>query len=103
MAKVKVVGTGLDQNLNGTNFNNTASETIFQFGRFAVTSNFDGRKYIDYTNVLSSFVRPVTLETLGINNTQSEIIRQYSINAVLNTSISFADRYFFTSCKSART
>ena len=84
MGKVKVVGTNLDQNLNGTNFNNTASETIFSFGSFAVTSNFEGRVPIDYTNTLSSFVRPVTLETIGLTQTQSDIIHQYNTNAVLN-------------------
>jgi hypothetical protein len=84
VAKVKVVGTNLDQNLNGTNFNNVASETIFSFGSFAVTSNFEGRVPIDYSNTLSSFVRPVTLETIGLTQTQSEIIHQYNTNAVLN-------------------
>jgi len=84
VAKVKVVNNNLDQNLNGNNFNNTASETIFSFGSFAVTSNFDGRKYIDYSNTLSSFVRAVTLDTLGVTNAQSEIIHSYTTNAVLN-------------------
>jgi hypothetical protein len=82
--KVKVVNNGLDQNLNGTNFNNIPSETIFSFGKFNVTSNFDGRNYIDYTNTLSSFVRGVTLETLNINSIQSKVIHEDSINAVLN-------------------
>jgi len=102
VAKVKVVNNNLDQNLNGNNFNNTASETIFSFGSFAVTSNFDGRKYIDYTNVLSSFVRPVTLETMGVSDTQSNIIYQYATNAVLNldksdlnTFIRFGSAYEF--------
>jgi hypothetical protein len=84
VAKVKVVNTNLDLNLNNTNFNNTASEIIFSFGSFAITSNFEGRKYIDYTNELSSFVRPITLETLGITQIQSEILYNYSVNAVLN-------------------
>ena len=84
MAKVKVVNTGLDQNLNGTNFNNTTSETIFSFGSFTVTSNFEGRVPIDYSNTLSSFVRPVTLETMGLTQTQSDVIHQYNTNAVLN-------------------
>ena len=102
MAKVKVVNNNLDQNLNGSNFNNTASETIFSFGSFAVTSNFDGRKYIDYTNSLSSFVRPVTLETIGVSDVQSSIIYQYATNAVLNldksdlnTFIRFGSAYEF--------
>jgi hypothetical protein len=84
VAKVKVINNNLDQNLNGNSFNNTASETIFSFGSFAVTSNFEGRVPIDYTNTLSSFVRPVTLETIGLTQTQSEIIHQYNTNAVLN-------------------
>jgi hypothetical protein len=84
VAKVKVVGTSLDQNLNGVSFKNTTSETIFSFGSFAVTSNFEGRVSIDYSNTLSSFVRPVTLETIGLTQTQSEIIHQYNTNAVLN-------------------
>jgi hypothetical protein len=102
VAKVKVVNNNLDQNLNGNYFNNTASETIFSFGSFRVTSNFDGRKYIDYTNTLSSFVRPVTLETIGISDTQSSIIYQYATNAVLNldktdlnTFIRFGSAYEF--------
>ncbi len=84
MAKVKVVKTSLNANLNGEYFNDTPSNTIFSFGKFFVTSNFDGKTTIDYTNSLSSFVRPVTLETLGISETQSEIIQDYNINAVLN-------------------
>jgi len=84
VAKVKVVNTRLDSNLNGTNFNNIPSETIFSFGRFNVTSNFDGRTPIDYTNELSSFVRAVTLETMGVTETQSQILHAYATNAVLN-------------------
>jgi hypothetical protein len=84
VAKVKVVNNKLDQNLNGNNFNNTASETIFSFGGFSVTSNFSGRQFIDYNNSLSSFVRPVTLDTMGVTDTQSSIIYQYATNAVLN-------------------
>jgi len=102
VAKVKVVNTNLDLNLNNTNFNNTASEIIFSFGSFAITSNFEGRKYIDYTNELSSFVRPITLETLGITQIQSEILYDYSVNAVLNldksnlnTFVKFGSAYEF--------
>ena len=102
MGKVKVINNTLDQNLNGTNFNNTASETIFSFGAFSVTSNLEGKKYVDYTNELSSFVRPVTLETMGVTDTQSIIIYNYSTNAVLNldksnlnTFIRFGSAYEF--------
>jgi len=102
VAKVKVINNNLDQNLNGTFFNNTASETIFSFGRFSVTSNFDSRKYIDYSNTLSSFVRTVTLETMGISKTQSKILELRTTNAVLNldksdlnTFIRFGSAYEF--------
>ena len=84
MAKVKVVNNNLDYNLNRENFNNVASEIVFTLGSFSITSNFDGRTLIDYSNQLSSFVRPVTLETIGITDTQSEIVYQYTTNAVLN-------------------
>jgi hypothetical protein len=102
VAKVKVVNTNLDQNLNGTNFTHTTSETIFQFGSFALTSNFSGRIPIDYTNSLSTFVRPVTLETLDVSNVQSAVMYDQTTNAVLNldksnlnTFIRFGSAYEF--------
>jgi len=84
VAKVKVVNNNLDQNLNGTIFNNITSQTIFQFGSFSVTSNFEGRQTIDYTNVLSSFVQPITLDNIGMTDVQSSIIYDNDTNAVLN-------------------
>ena len=78
MAKVKVVKTNLNENLNGNYFNDTPSNTIFSFGKFFVTTNFDNKVTIDYTNSLSSFVRPVTLETLGVSEVQSEIFHKYT-------------------------
>lgn len=81
--QIRLYGT-LDSNLNGTYFNNTASQTIFSFGKFVVTSNFEGRRAIDYSNTLSSFVRPVTLETMGLTETQTEIILKTTTEAVLN-------------------
>jgi len=84
VAKVKVIKTQLNGNLNGEYFNDTPSNTIFSFGKFFVTTNFDNKVTIDYTNSLSSFVRPVTLETLNVSEIQSEIIHDYTTNAVLN-------------------
>lgn len=84
MAKVKVVNSKLDSNLNGSNFTDTPSNTIFSFGSFFITSNFDNKVTIDYSKSLSTFVRPVTLETLGYSDTQSEIIYNYSTNVILN-------------------
>ena len=76
MANVKVINNNLDSNLNGTNFNNIPSETIFSFGSFTVTSNFEGRIFIDYTNTLSAFVSPITLDTMNISDIQSQILRE---------------------------
>lgn len=84
VAYKKVVNNNLDQNLNGNNFDSVTSQTIFTLGEYAVTSNFEGRKYIDYSNTLSSFARPITLETLGLTHEQSEIVQYYDTNAVLN-------------------
>ena len=93
MAKVKVVNTNLDQNLNGTNFTNISSETIFQFGSFTVTSNFGGRIPIDYSNTLSTFVQPVSLDTLGINSAQSSVLHDYQTNVTLNLDKSNLNTY----------
>ena len=102
MAKVKVINSNLDGNLNGTNFNDTPSNTIFSFGRFFVTTNFDNKTTINYTNTLSSFTVPVTLDGLNINDTQSEIMNLYTNNAVLNldktdlnTFVKFGSAYEF--------
>jgi len=103
VAKVKVINSNLNENLNdGVNFSNTPSQTIFSFGNFTVTSNFDNRKYIDYSTQLNSFVESVTLINLGLNNTQSSIIENYSTTAVLNldksnmnTFIRFGSAYEF--------
>lgn len=84
MAKVRIVNNNLDQNLNGDNFNNTASQTIFQFGGFKLTTNFDGRKYIDYSKQLSSFVRPVTLSSINLTSTESDKILDNTKNVTLN-------------------
>lgn len=84
MAKVKVINNNLDTNLNGQNFLNTASQTIFRFGSFSLTSNFDGRTFVDYSKELSTFVKPVTLDNLGLNETESDVIYFKDNNAVLN-------------------
>jgi hypothetical protein len=102
VAKVKVINSKLNGNLNGSYFNDTPSNTIFSFGRFFVTTNFDDKTTIDYSNTLSSFVTPVSLDTLGIEDRQSEIMNLYSNNAVLNldktdlnTFVKFGSAYEF--------
>ncbi|KKK66863.1 hypothetical protein LCGC14_2959820, partial [marine sediment metagenome] len=81
---VKVIKNQLNQNLNGEYFNDTPSNTIFSFGKFFITTNFDNKVTIDYTNTLSSFVNTITLETLNVSEKQSEIFNYYSTNAILN-------------------
>lgn len=84
MAKVRVLNRSLDENLNGVNFNNTPSNTIFSFGSFSVISNFDRKQNIDYSNTLSSFSVPITLDSLNINTSQSELLYGKTTNVVLN-------------------
>lgn len=84
MAKVRVVNKGQNSDLIGGNFNNIASETIFNFGRFNLTTNFTGKETIDYSNELSSFVRPITLETLNVDEELSTFIVDFTTNARLN-------------------
>jgi len=103
VAKRKVIGNNnLDQNLNGDAFTNTASQTIFTFGDFKVTTNYGGRTLIDYSKTLSSFVKPITLETLELNEVESASVLNTSTNAVLNldksdlnTFVNFGSAYEF--------
>ncbi|MFW6377661.1 MAG: hypothetical protein ACOCZ5_03345, partial [bacterium] len=86
MAKVKVINNTrvLDSNLNGLNFNNITSNTIFSFGSFTVTTNFDGRNVIDFSKKLNSFSRAITLDSLNLTDKQSNILEKRSNNVVLN-------------------
>ena len=84
MARVKVINPNLNQDLIGGNFTNTASETVFTLGNFSVTSNFSGRRTRNYSNELSSFVKPITLETLGLDESESEIVFNFTNDVVLN-------------------
>ena len=84
MGKIKVINKKLDKNLNGASFTNTASQTIFQFGLFNITSNFDSQQHIDYTNHISSFVKPITLETLNFTEIESDLAYNFNTNVTLN-------------------
>ena len=102
MAKVKVVNRNLSSNLTGGNFTDTPSNTVFSFGSFNVTSNFEDRKVIDYSKTLTTFVRPVTLETMDLTIEQSELLYNISTNLVLNldnsnlnTFVKFGSTYEF--------
>ncbi|MFW6226177.1 MAG: hypothetical protein ACOC3V_04410, partial [bacterium] len=84
MAKVKKIGNNLDSNLNGDNFTNITSNTIFSVGSFTITSNFDGKETKDFSNELSTFTKPITLETMGISETQSNFIEEKEKNVSIN-------------------
>jgi hypothetical protein len=68
VARIKIINGKANQDLIGNNFQNTASETVFSLGSFAVESNFTGRIVTDYSNQLSSFVTPLTLEDLSLTS-----------------------------------
>jgi len=93
VAKVKIINPNLDQNLNGVNFNNTTSNVIFSFGKFNITTNFDGRNYIDYTNKISGFAEPISLEYLGIDDNVSNILNNDINNIKLNLDKSDLKKY----------
>ena len=99
MAKVKVVNNKLNQDLIGQNFTNQASNTVFSFGDFSVTSNFTGRKYTDYSNKLKSFGNSYTLENLNVNSGDTALITGITENIVLNLDLSDLKSYVrFGSC-----
>lgn len=100
MSRIKIVNNRADIKTSETYFENITSNTIFSFGRFAVTTNFDGKKNVDYSNVLSSFSKPITLTTLNLNDEQSNIYKnkdkQLKLNldnSNLNTFIRYGSAY----------
>ena len=84
MGRIKVINRGQNQDLVGGNFLNTASETVFNLGRFRVESNFTGRRTRDYGNELSSFVTPITLESLSISESESREVFNSNNTVKLN-------------------
>jgi hypothetical protein len=84
MALVRRTNRNQNNQLMGDAFTNVPSNTVFSLGDFRVESNFTGRKTKDYSNELSSFVKPITLESLLLNQTQSERFNLLSTNATLN-------------------
>jgi len=82
--KVKVINSALNQNLNGTTFNNVPSQTIFSFDDFYVTTNISDRNFIDYSNTLTSFAVPISLESLNLNRLESELLYVNNNSVLLN-------------------
>jgi len=93
MAKKKVINKGQNSDLIGGNFTNIASDTIFSFGSFNLTTNFTGKETIDYSNELSSFVTPITLDTIDIDDDLSVHIDELTKNATLNLQYSDLKSY----------
>jgi hypothetical protein len=84
MAKIKVVNRRDGKVAVGTSFRNIPSETIFSFGDFSVETNFSTRVVNTYSNVISSFVKPITLESLNITQEDSLVIKNYTTDVKLN-------------------
>ena len=82
--RIKVINKNQNSDLIGGNFKNITSQTVINLGSFSIDSNFTGKINKDYTNQISSFVKPITLETLSIDNVTSEKILNLSTNVKIN-------------------
>jgi hypothetical protein len=84
MAKIKVVNKRDGKVAVGSAFRNIPSETIFSFNNFSLETNFSTRVVKNYNNTLSSFVKPITLDTLNVSYEDSLKIKNYTTNVNLN-------------------
>jgi len=84
MAKIKVVNKRDGKTAVGSSFRNIPSETVFSFGRFSVATNFNTRVIKNHSNKISSFVKPITLESLNISEEDSIKILNYTTDVKLN-------------------
>lgn len=89
MAKEIVIKNSIGR----SNFKNVTSETIFSFGKFNVTTNFDNKRSVDHVNKLSSFVAPISLNSLGITKPQSDLIYSSTNEIKLNLEKSDLNKY----------
>ena len=99
MARVKIINGRQDGDLIGGSFTNSASQTVFNLGSFSVESNFTGRRLRDYSNELTSFATPITLETLNLSMKDSETLLNFTNNVELN--LDYSDIKKFTRFGSA--
>jgi hypothetical protein len=67
-------GSVFNENVVGSNFENTPSATIFRLGNFTLDTNLDSRIIGDFSNKITTFSKDYTLETIGIDETVSEKI-----------------------------
>lgn len=93
MAKIKVVNKRDGKVAVGSSFRNIPSETIFSFGDFSVETNFTTRVVKNYSNTISSFVKPITLETLNVSQEDSLKIMNFTTNVSLNIQVSDLGSY----------
>jgi len=93
MAKIKVINKRDGKTAVGSSFRNIPSETIFSFGDFSVETNFNTRVVKNYSNTLSSFVKPITLETLNVTPEDSLKIMNFSTDVKLNLQLSDIGSY----------
>lgn len=84
MAKIKVVNKRDGKIAVGSAFRNIPSETIFSFGDFSVETNFSTRVVNTYSNVISSFVKPITLDSLNLTQEDSLVVKNYTTDVKLN-------------------
>ena len=79
MSKERVITSYTDNK-----FLNVPSNSLFTYGSFTITSNFDGKITKDFENKLISFVTPITLETIGLISTQSDLVTIKNNTVLLN-------------------
>ena len=79
MSKERVITSYTDNT-----FLNVPSNSLFTFGSFVVTSNFDNQITKDFSNKLISFSAPITLDTIGLSTTDSNILTTKTSNILLN-------------------
>lgn len=79
MAKERVINTYTENK-----FLNVPSNSLFNYGSFNITSNFDDKITKVYDNKLIAFSTPITLETIGLDNTESDIFNIKTTKLILN-------------------
>lgn len=75
MSKRRVFrGSVFNENIVGSNFDNTPSTSIFRLGSFSLDTNLESRFIGDFSNKITTFSKTYTLENIGLEETLSEKI-----------------------------
>lgn len=95
MAKKKQIlnNNQLYQGLDYNNFGHVTSNTIFSLGSFLVTSNFTSDLPLNNGSKLKSFAKPVTLETINVSDTDSQLLYDNMNKIILNSDNSDIDNF----------